>query len=136
MYICIMVQVRKRRTMTPVQASACCRPIDDLLDPELFKALSDPTRSRLLGCLVKCGCACTVSDVGECCAVDLSVVSRHLSLLERAGVVQSSKTGRTVHYVVDYAHLCRTMRAIADAIEQCCPAEQLPGCARGCCGAR
>jgi ArsR family transcriptional regulator len=111
-------------TMTPVQASACCKPIDDLLDPELFKALSDPTRVQLLGCLVKCSCPCTVSDVGDCCAVDLSVVSRHLSILERAGVVHSSKTGRTVHYVVQYKQLCRTLRAIADAVEQCCPADQ------------
>lgn len=108
--------------MTPKQAAKCCGPVDELLDPELFKALCDPTRLKLLSCLAKCGRPCSVSEVAECCAVDLSVVSRHLAQLEHAGILESSKSGRTVSYVVCYGTLCDTLRELANAIEACCPA--------------
>jgi DNA-binding transcriptional ArsR family regulator len=129
-----MTQVRKRKPLTPKQASTCGGPLDDLLDPELFRALCDPTRARLLGCLAKCGRACSVGEVAECCSVDLSVVSRHLTMLERAGVVESAKHGRTVMYTVRYASLGRTLRALADAIETCGPRYAAAG--KGICCAK
>ena len=132
----MMTQTRKRPPQTPKLASTCCGPIDDLLDPELFKALCDPTRARLVGCIAKCARGCTVSEVAECCSVDLSVVSRHLQLLERAGVLESSKKGRTVSYAVKYASLCRTLRGLADALEHCCPADTCAAGAGGCCATR
>ncbi|HMP71765.1 MAG TPA: metalloregulator ArsR/SmtB family transcription factor [Kiritimatiellia bacterium] len=63
---------------------------------KLFRALSDPTRLRLLFALRD----------GECCVcqlialVDLapSTVSKHLSLLREAGLIESRKQGRWVHY--------------------------------------
>ena len=106
--------------MTPEEAAGCCRPVDELLDAELFKSLCDPTRLRLLSCLAKCGRACTVTEVTVCCAVDFSVVSRHLAMLERAGVLSSTKEGRAVLYAVRYEHLSQLFRALADAIEECC----------------
>lgn len=126
--ICMMTQVRTHKPMSPKQAFACCRPVDDLLDPELFKALADPTRTTLLACLVKCGRSCTVTEVAECCSVDFSVVSRHLSLLDRAGVIESRKEGRTVYYSVRYVDLTRTLRALADAIDSCKPGKGKGGC--------
>ncbi|MCA9245173.1 MAG: helix-turn-helix transcriptional regulator, partial [Phycisphaerales bacterium] len=70
--------------------------MDRQLDTDLFKALGDPTRARLLACLLKCGRPCSVTEVAECCAVDFSVVARHLGLLARVGVLDSEKKGRTV----------------------------------------
>jgi ArsR family transcriptional regulator len=133
-----MVQVRKRRPSTPRQAAKVSRPIDGLLDPEVFKALSDPTRLRLLACLAKCGRACSVGEVAECCAVDLSVVSRHLSALADAGVVESTKEGRSVSYRVRFADMAGMFRSLADALEECCPegcnANRKEGsCGPGCC---
>ena len=119
--------------MTPRQAAACCGPLDDLLDPALFKALGDPTRIRLLGCMIKCGRTCSVSEIAECCVVDFSVVSRHLRLLERAGILGSTKSGRNVSYTVKYSHLSMALRSLAGAIEQCRPSEARAG--KGdCCG--
>lgn len=105
--------------MTPKQAAARSGPVDGLLEPELFRALGDPTRVGLLACLAKCGRACSVGEVAACCAVDLSVVSRHLQTLERAGVLESTKTGRTVLYAVRYEIVSRRLRALADAIARC-----------------
>lgn len=118
-----MTQARKRRPASPKQAAECCRPIDDLLNPELFKALCDPTRLKLLACLAKCGRSCSVSEVAECCAVDLSVVSRHLSMLNKAGVLKAEKKSRTVSYGVQYGQLCQALRSLADAVEECCPGD-------------
>lgn len=82
----------------------------------MFKGLSDTTRLQLLGCLAKCRRACSVGELGQCCAVDLSVVSRHLAILERSGIVESKKRGRTVYYTVKYAELIPKLRALAEAL--------------------
>jgi len=116
-----VTQVTKDELITPRQAARRSSFIDKALDPELFKALSDPTRVRLIACLAKCGRMCSVTEVAECCSVDFSVVSRHLSMLARAGVLESRKEGRTTFYQVRYERLCDSLRALADAIEECCP---------------
>jgi DNA-binding transcriptional ArsR family regulator len=128
-----MTQIRKRKPLTPKMAANCCGPIDDLLDPDFFKGLCDPTRLSLLSCLSKCGRACSVSEVAECCSVDFSVVSRHLALLERAGIVESTKRGRTVLYAVKYGEIAAKLRALADAMESCGPRSNR-GERKGCCG--
>src|ERR1700722_11888435 len=119
-----MTQISKQRPLTPKLAAHCCGPIDDLLDAELFKGLCDPTRLNLLACLSKCGRACSVSEFADCCSVDFSVVSRHLALLERAGIVESTKEGRTVFYAVKYAELSAKLRALAGAVESYGPSSK------------
>jgi ArsR family transcriptional regulator len=122
--------------MTPKQAAKCSGAMDELLDPRLFKSLGDPTRLRLLTCLAKCGRACSVSELAECCSVDLSVVSRHLAQLEKAGVLESTKNGRTVFYAVRFLELSATLHALANAVEACCPAGST-GTRKGeCCAKR
>jgi DNA-binding transcriptional ArsR family regulator len=120
------------RPATPKHAAARRAPIDSLLNPDLFRALCDPTRAALVACIAKCGRGCSVSEVAECCSVDLSVVSRHLGVLARAGVLESRKEGRTVYYAVRYAELVTLLRSLANAFHECCP----EGCGQGggCCG--
>lgn len=120
--------------MTPKQAAKCCSPFDKLLDPELFKSLCDPTRLKLLACLAKCGRACSVTELAECCSVDFSVVSRHLALLETAGVLEAAKHGRTVLYMVRYQRLSETLHALASAFEACCPDGKTSARKGECCG--
>jgi ArsR family transcriptional regulator len=103
------------------------------MDVELFAALSEPTRLALVACIAKCGRACGVGEVAECCSVDVSVVSRHLALLARAGVLSVSKQGRTVSYSVRYDEVCSSLRAMADAIEACRPGEGEKGCCNDTC---
>ncbi len=130
-----MTQIRKPRTpASPRHAAACSRPIDRTLDPALFKALGDPTRAVLVACIAKCARPCTVGEVAECCSVDLSVVSRHLSLLARAGILEPTREGRVVRYQVRYASLSGSLRAMAAAIDECCPTPRTrKGTRDGCC---
>ncbi len=114
-HICIMTQTSKR---PPRQR--CCEPLGSVLSPRLFKALCDPNRVAILARLAESCGPSTVSQVAECCPVNLSVVSRHLAQLRDAGILHAEKRGKEVHYSIRAEELVSTLRAIADAIERCC----------------
>lgn len=103
---------------------ACRAALERYLDPELFKALCDPRRLALLARLAVEAEPMTVSRAADCCGVHLSGVSRHLSILKRAGVVTATKQGREVSYQLDCASLVGTLRGLADAIEACATPNQ------------
>jgi ArsR family transcriptional regulator len=126
-----MVQMSKK---SPGRAKATgpSRNLAQSLDAGLFKALGDPTRLHLLACLAGCCRACTVSEVAACCEVDLSVVSRHLSQLEAAGVLTSEKRGKSVLYTVAYGALSEALRRLSEAVEGCDPVNRAAGCRCGC----
>ena len=91
-----------------------------VLSHQLFRALGDPTRVRLLDLLAERCRACSVSELAECLGVDLSVVSRHLALLRAAGVLRATKTGRNVLYEIQFDALAETLRGIADTLDRAC----------------
>src|SRR3954452_9045704 len=62
----------------------------------VFKALSDPTRRQVVERLVV-GSAST-SELAEPFTMALPSFAQHLEVLERAGVVTSTKTGRVRTY--------------------------------------
>jgi len=102
----------------------CCAALAQWLSPGLFKALGDPNRVGILVALSDGGRERTVSDLAECCPVDLSVVSRHLRILREAGVVESRKQGKEVRYRVRFDAVVAMLRNLADALEACCPADR------------
>lgn len=110
--------------MTQIYKQTCCSGLQDTATPGLFKALCDPTRVSMLITLARCQCELTVSQVAECCPIDISVVSRHLSTLRGAGVLESEKRGKEVYYRVRPGALVTSLRAIADEIEACCPPQK------------
>jgi len=63
---------------------------------EVFRALADPTRRLVLRRLAS-GSAST-SQLAEPFAMALPSFTQHLSVLERAGLVSSTKTGRVRTY--------------------------------------
>lgn len=63
---------------------------------QVFKALADPTRIRILG-LLSSGEIC-VCHIHESLRLPQSLVSRHLAYLRRAGLVEARKDGLWVHY--------------------------------------
>lgn len=108
----------------------CCSPnLEQWLVPELFRALSDPNRLSILAWLARSDEDQTVTDVGSCCSVDLSVVSRHLRTLREAGVVAAERHGKEVRYRLQARELATLLRNLADALEACCPDERtgVPG---------
>ena len=100
--------------------STCCPDLQRWLSPGLFKALGDPTRLGLLALLAAGGGERTVTELGACCPVDLSVVSRHLRVLRDAGVIEARKQGKGVFYRVRATALAGILRRLADALESAC----------------
>ncbi len=68
-----------------------------MLTSETFKALGDPVRLRLFQLLAEHDelCVCHLTD-----ALNLpqSTVSRHLGVLRHAGLVQTRREGKWMHY--------------------------------------
>ncbi len=116
-----MTQMNKQPELTTPDRDTCCGGMDDVLEPRLFKALCDPTRLTILAGLAEGGGPRTVGDIARDLPVDVSVVSRHLAMLKEAGVLEAARHGKEVCYTVRYEGLADTFRAIASAIDACCP---------------
>jgi len=67
---------------------------------EVFKALSDQNRMRIVNALEKSGelCACQITEL---LGVSGATASKHLSILVRCGLLSSRKEGRWVHFKLD-----------------------------------
>jgi ArsR family transcriptional regulator len=110
----------KRSPHSPDTAERCGAGLEALLTPGLFRALADGNRLALLMQLTRCDHPCSVSELASCCPVDLSTVSRHLSMLRQAGLLAAEKRGKHVYYRVLTRRLADVLRGIADALEACC----------------
>ena len=95
--------------------------LSELLPVELFKALGDPNRIAILRQLAAGRRNQTVSEIAERCPINVSVVSRHLKILHRAGVLESFKQGKEVFYEVRIPYLVGLLRNLASALDACCP---------------
>lgn len=100
---------------------ALCDSLEDVLEARLFKALCEPSRLTILAELAQAGKPLSVGEIAAALPIDISVVSRHLSLLKDAGILMAERHGKTVHYAVRYERLADTFRAIAGALDSCCP---------------
>ena len=63
----------------------------------VFHALADPTRRAMVQMLA--GGECTVGELAEPFEMSLAAASKHVKVLERAGLIQRTVEGRT--------HICR-----------------------------
>ena len=63
---------------------------------KIFKALGHPTRLMMVEKLA--AGECCVCELVELAGVDFSTVSRHLSVLKEAGIIQDDKRGQKVFY--------------------------------------
>ncbi len=77
----------------PMKHRKPAKPPDPAL---LFKALSDPTRLRLLNLLA--GGEICVCDLHDTLGVEQPKVSRHLARMKRAGLVDTRREGKWMHY--------------------------------------
>jgi ArsR family transcriptional regulator len=88
---------------------------------ELFKAVSDPTRVRVLATLLGAGELC-VCHVEGALGLTQSRASRHLTTLRRAGLVVDRRDGAWVHYSVA-KKAEPAIRSVLRVVEQGCAEE-------------
>ncbi len=80
-------------------------------DDELWSAIADPSRRRVLDLLVRNGEA-TASGLAGRVPFSRQAVTKHLGVLEQAGLIGHRKQGREVLYQVDANRLDDTTRAM------------------------
>ena len=71
--------------------------IKESIDFDFYKALFDPVRSEIIVYLASRGKK-NVSEIAENFTQDRSVISRHLELLHRLGIVSKTKVNRYTFY--------------------------------------
>src|SRR5688572_6378519 len=86
-------------------------------DDDLWAAIADPSRRRVLDLLVQRGEA-TASSLADDVPFTRQAVSKHLVVLEEAGLVGRRKQGREVLYRVDADRLDQASRAMAEVARQ------------------
>jgi DNA-binding transcriptional ArsR family regulator len=83
---------------------------------ELFKALSDPTRLRLVKILSENHEMLCVNALTRRLEVTQSAVSQHLRVLKQAGLVISERRGYHVHYALDLEGLKRYKAILTETL--------------------
>ena len=94
---------------------------------DIFKALSDPTRLKLVMLLQKCKPDLNSPDLcegGQLCVnalahrlgVTQSAVSQHLRVLRQAGIVRGERRGNFMHYAIDQSGLEKCKAAFEESL--------------------
>jgi DNA-binding transcriptional ArsR family regulator len=84
-----------------------------MIDDDLWSAIGDPTRRRLLDLLLADGPG-TATSLSDQLPVTRQAVAKHLGVLDRVGLVHVAPAGREMRYQVDDAQLARAAAQLAD----------------------
>ena len=72
---------------------------------QIFKAIADPTRREIFHVLVAAGAALSINQVSEHFEMSRQGVTKHIKLLEEAGMVRVRSEGRVRYCHADPAPL-------------------------------
>ncbi|MDG4787041.1 winged helix-turn-helix domain-containing protein [Micromonospora sp. WMMD1102] len=83
------------------------------VDDDLWSAVGDPIRRRMLDLLLSAGGG-TATSLSERLPVTRQAVAKHLVVLDRVGLVRASTVGRERQFRVDQAQLARAVAQLAE----------------------
>ncbi len=83
---------------------------------KVFQALSSPVRRKILAYLS--ATSMTAGEIAERFDISKPSLSKHLSVLENAGLVESDKQGQFVHYSLIQDNLANTLNGF---VQDVCP---------------
>ncbi|NYJ08124.1 ArsR/SmtB family transcription factor [Petropleomorpha daqingensis] len=82
--------------------------VAEAVDDDLWSAIGDPTRRRMLDLLLAGGDG-TATTLSQQMPVTRQAVAKHLGVLDRVGLVRATPAGRERRYRVDEAQLERAV---------------------------
>ena len=85
-----------------------------LVDDDLWSAVGDPTRRRMLDLLLSDDGGGTATSLSERLPVTRQAVAKHLAVLDRVGLVRAAPAGRERRFRVDQAQLARAVAQLAE----------------------
>ena len=80
----------------------------DRIDDDLWSAIGDPTRRRMVDLLLADGGG-TATTLSDQLPVTRQAVAKHLAVLDRVALVRATPIGREKRYRVDEAQLARAV---------------------------
>ncbi len=83
---------------------------------KVFEALSSSTRRKILAYLS--GASMTAGEIAERFDISKPSLSKHLSILENAGLVSGEKRGQFIHYSLVPDNLVNTLNSY---VQEVCP---------------
>jgi DNA-binding transcriptional ArsR family regulator len=86
--------------------------VTSTIDDDLWSAVGDPTRRRMLDLLLSGG-AGTATSLSEQLPVTRQAVAKHLGVLDRVGLVHATPYGREKRYHVDDEQFRRAIDQLA-----------------------
>src|SRR5207342_1811418 len=96
-----------------VRRSAGVGTMSTAIDDALWSAVGDPTRRRMLDLLLSEGSG-TATTLSGRLPVTRQAVAKHLLVLDRAGLVHATSSGRERQFRVDQAQLARAVAQLTD----------------------
>jgi uncharacterized protein YndB with AHSA1/START domain/DNA-binding transcriptional ArsR family regulator len=87
-------------------------PVTVVINDDLWSAIGDPTRRRMLDLLLADGDG-TATTLSEQLPVTRQAVAKHLGVLDRVGLVHVTPAGREMRYRVDDAQLARAVAQLS-----------------------
>ena len=78
------------------------------VDDDLWSAIGDPTRRRMLDLLLSTGEG-TATSLSDELPVTRQAVAKHLTVLDRVGLVHVTPVGREMRYRIDAEQLARAV---------------------------
>ena len=85
--------------------------VEERIDDDLWSAIGDPTRRRILDLLLL-GDG-TATSLSEDLPVTRQAVAKHLAVLDRVELVRATPAGREKRYRVDEAQLARAVAQLS-----------------------
>ena len=82
------------------------------IDDDLWSAIGDPTRRRILDLLLAEG-ASTATALSQHLPVSRQAIAKHITVLDRAGLVKGTAIGRERRYDVNPEQLARAVAQLA-----------------------
>jgi DNA-binding transcriptional ArsR family regulator len=86
--------------------------VKDRIDDDLWSAIGDPMRRRIIDLLLVGGGG-TATSLSEQLPVTRQAVAKHLSVLDRVSLVRATPAGREKRYQLDDTQMARAVAQLA-----------------------
>lgn len=84
---------------------------------EIFNNLHQPNRLKIIEVLHR-NTECTVGELCEHMQLDQGLVSHHLRILTKIGLLDVRKNGKYTHYSINYMRLAQVRTVISDLADK------------------
>lgn len=84
---------------------------------EILRALAHPLRMKILE-FIDQNEVINVNKIYNTLKLEQSITSQHLRILRAAGLVETEREGKFIHYKVDYDKLSNAVKAVGNFLEK------------------